>query len=372
MPKATLLVVEDEPNLLLGIRDILELDDYAVMTAHNGVEALKVLQAAGDNIPDLIVSDIMMPQLDGLELLKEVRKNDDWVMIPFIFLTAKGGKADVQHGKRLGVDDYIIKPFDAEDLLVAVESRLRRHQEFSNVQASVISSIKRNILTILNHEFRTPLTLVVAYADMLKENNVDGMNEQELLMFLREINTGADRLRRLIENFIMLVELETGDAQRTYEWRQEVIDDFEPVISEAMKRLAGESAVSLNCKVDRVNGALPPVRGDRIYLMTIITELLLNAVKFSEADAPITVELDTHEGWLAVRVIDQGRGINPDQLEHIWDSFYQIDRDYFEDQGAGSGLAIVRGLTEIHRGRLDVTSTVGEGSCFTLLLPPAS
>lgn len=219
MSKAKLLVVEDEHNLLLGIRDILELDDYSVVTAMNGQQALEVLRNQNSQLPDLILSDIMMPYMDGIQFLKEVRKREEWVKIPFIFLTAKGAKIDIQQGKLLGVDDYLVKPFDADDLLVAVESRLKRHEVLNQMSEVKIDDMKRNILTILNHEFRTPLTLVVAYADMLKDNQVDKMSDEELLIFLREINMGADRLRHLVENFILLVELETDDAAKNYEWR---------------------------------------------------------------------------------------------------------------------------------------------------------
>ncbi len=368
MPKARLLVVEDEPNLLSGIRDILELDDYHVLTAQNGREALEVLKNVGGDIPDLIVSDIMMPYIDGLQLLREVRKNAAWLMIPFIFLTAKGSKQDIQQGKILGVDDYLIKPFDADDLLVAVESRLQRHSMFHKAQASAISEIKRNILTILNHEFRTPLTLVVAYADMLKGGNVSEMDEEELLMFLKEINNGADRLRRLIENFIMLVELETGDAQKTYEWRRHPIDDINFIIQSAIQKAFDSPRIEHTCETN-IKGPLPLIIGDPEYIIVMVTELLSNAIKFSKDELRITVEAMSKNGALHIRVIDRGRGIPADKIEHIWEKFAQIDREQYEDQGAGSGLAIVKGLAEIHSARVDVESVPGKETCFTLIFP---
>lgn len=368
MSKATLLVVEDEPNLLFGIRDILELDGYRVITARNGQEALTALQAT---IPDLIISDVMMPQMDGTELLKEIRKREDWVAIPFIFLTAKGEKTDIQNGKILGVDDYLVKPYDAEDLLITVDAKLRRHQAIHQAQNSVVEKIKRNILTILNHEFRTPLTLVVAYADMLKDQDVEAMNEQELLLFLKEINSGADRLRHLIENFIMLVELETGNAQRMFDWRKAKLPDLPTIVREAYDRKFGQPKVQHTCTLD-IADTLPPVLGDRAFLVTILCELLDNAIKFSTPDDPITITTGTTEDEVHISVVDNGRGIKDDEIDTIWEMFYQVDRDQFEDQGAGSGLAIVKGLTEIHGGRVEVTSAYGKGSCFTLILKQMS
>src|SRR5260221_6564258 len=117
---ATILVVEDDTALLQGLRDILELSDYHVLTARNGVEGLAVLQ---NRVPDLIVSDINMPRMDGYQFYGQVRARPDWVSVPFIFLTARSEKADVRHRKILGADDYITKPFEDADLLVSVRSK---------------------------------------------------------------------------------------------------------------------------------------------------------------------------------------------------------------------------------------------------------
>ncbi|MCU0480874.1 MAG: response regulator [Anaerolineae bacterium] len=369
MSKAKLLVVEDEHNLLLGIRDILELDDYSVVTASNGQQALDVLRSQRGALPDLILSDIMMPYMDGLQFLEAVRKNEAWVKIPFIFLTAKGAKGDIQQGKLLGVDDYLVKPFDADDLLVAVESRLSRHQAIKQATEGEIHDIKRNILTILNHEFRTPLTLVVAYADMLKDNNVDQMSDEELLLFLREINMGADRLRHLVENFILLVELETDDAAKNYEWRSHPITNFSTILETICDRYRNHARYTNPIELVMPT-QLPTVFGDREYIMTMLNELLDNAFKFSPNGDPITIEARIVEGGLQLRIIDRGRGIPPKEVENIFKSFYQVNREQFEDQGAGSGLAIVNGLARLHHAQLHVESEEGKGSCFTITFPP--
>jgi two-component system, sensor histidine kinase and response regulator len=369
MSKAKLLVVEDEHNLLLGIRDILELDDYSVVTASNGQQALDVLKSQKGSLPDLILSDIMMPYMDGIQFLKEVRKNEAWIKIPFIFLTAKGAKGDIQEGKLLGVDDYLVKPFDADDLLIAVESRLSRHQALNLAAEGEIHDIKRNILTILNHEFRTPLTLVVAYADMLKDNNVEQMSDEELLLFLREINMGADRLRHLVENFILLVELETADAAKNYEWRSHPITNFSTILESACDKYRNHSRYTNPIELV-MPSELPAVFGDREYIMTMLNELLDNAFKFSPNGDPVTVEARILEGGVQLRIVDRGRGIPPKEVENIFKSFYQINREQFEDQGAGSGLAIVSGLARLHNAQLHVESEEGKGSCFSITFPP--
>lgn len=361
--KATLLIVEDDVHLLGGIKDILELDDYEVLTAQNGREALNVIDGTQ---PDLIVSDIMMPKMDGIELLKSVRERMS--TIPFIFLTARGERSDIHRGRRLGVDDYLIKPFEAEDLLVAVESRLQRVKAYHAAAEGEVAGVKRNIVTILGHELRTPLTLVVGYAELLKDIDLEAMSHEELLAFLHGINDGADRLRRLIENFILLVEMETGDVGSTFEWRASTITDLERIVVAARDDVLNSVQEQYNVNV-QIADNLPAIRGDRDYLMNVFRELVDNAVKFSLEGSQIDITVTSDDNCVYVEVYDRGRGIPAAELQRIWDTFHQVDREAYEHQGGGSGLSIVRGLVQLHGGRVEVTSTEGQGSTFTVTLP---
>jgi signal transduction histidine kinase len=367
MNKSRILIVEDDTGLVEGIRTILELDQYKVLTAENGAQALEILNTES-TLPDLIVSDIMMPVMDGIQFLKAVRHQAEWTHIPFIFLTAKKDRSDILNGKRLGVDDYLIKPFEAEELLITIEARLKRHRVLSAAHESNISNLKRSILTILNHEFRTPLTFVVAYADMISHHDTSRLTDSELLTFLKGVGTGAVRLRQLIENFILLVELETGDAQRTFNWRKSVVTDLPTLLEEARDRQQQIEPFQQTCAI-RVAGNLPPFVADREYLMVALCQLLSNAVKFSPKEESIIIGAEYDGAYLLLRVRDYGRGIATAELESIWEMFYQIDRPIHEDKGTGSGLSIVRGIVEMHKGRVEVVSKAGEGSQFTIRLP---
>ena len=365
--KARVLIVEDDLNLLEGIQTVLELDDYSVISVENGAQALAVLRESSV-LPDLIVSDIMMPKMDGIQLLREVRKVPLWIKIPFIFLTARSEKTDIQRGKQLGVDDYLVKPFDADDLLIAVESRLSRHKILNDMFDDAMSSMKRNILTILNHEFRTPLTFVVAYADMLNDQT-QSLSDEELLAFLRGVNTGALRLRRLIENFIQLVEMETGDAQRSYDLRKAPVTNVTELLEGA--RLEVYNITHFEQPFDlEVEPDLPSFIGDALYLKMALAQLIDNAVKFSSPDQPITAGARLVNDEIQLWVRDHGRGIEPAEQAHIWEMFYQIDRATFEDQGTGSGLAIVNNVAALHGGSAEVESLPQQKGCtFTLCIP---
>lgn len=366
MSKARVLVVEDEIHLLEGIRDVLELEGYAVLTAENGSKALEILHDQ-TTPPDLIVSDIMMPRMDGIQFFKEVRKEGRWLDIPFIFLTAKGEKSDYQRGMRLGVDDYVIKPYDPGDLLVKIESRLERLRGLRKAHTEVMHGLKRQILTILNHEFRTPLTFVVAYADML--NTTPNLSQEEIMSYLKGVSSGAERLRNLIENFIQLVEIETGDIQNTFNWRKRPVESWQEIFTSARERVRPLEENDPREYEFEVAEDMPPTVADPEYLTVALVHLFQNAVKFSESGKSIKAGAYAKDGSIHLWVRDQGRGIPKVEQDNIWKSFYQIDRALHEDQGAGAGLTIVRGIVDLHEGHIKLISEPGVGSTFELVIP---
>ena len=364
MPDSTILVVEDDYALLDGLRDILELSGYRVLTARNGVEGLAVLQT---QLPDLIVSDIQMPRMDGYQFYEQVRARPEWVSLPFIFLTAKSEKADVRHGKMLGADDYVTKPFEEADLIVAVQAKLNRKTQLDAAHSRQVADLKRTILTTLNHEFRTPLTYITTYADMLGDAS---LGTDEFKEFMRGIQAGSDRLRRLVEDFILLVELQTGEVQQTYDRRCAPLADLPLLLNMALERVRARAQARQVQLAPEFTRPLPAIKADREYLLDAVMRLLDNAIKFSRKGGGV-VTLRAAPGGRGVRlqVVDQGIGMPADQLSKIFDVFYQIDRAKLEQQGSGSGLAIVQGIVRLHGGEISAVSAVGEGSEFTIELP---
>ena len=364
MPNATILVVEDDAALLEGLCDMLEFSGYAVRTARNGVEGLAALE---QSLPDVIVSDINMPRMDGYQFYGHVRARPDWVSLPFIFLTAKSEKADVRRGKILGADDYITKPFEEADLLVAVQATLNRRAQLDAAHGRQVADLKHTILTTLNHEFRTPLTYITTYADMLGDSNVSA---DEFREFMRGIQLGSERLRRLVEDFILLVELQTGEAQHTYERRCSRLGDLAALLHMAVERVTARAEARQVRLVVETAGPLPAILADSEYLLDAICRLLDNAIKFSHK-AGGRVRLCAGRGGrgLLIQVVDQGIGMPDAELDKIFDVFYQIDRAKMEQQGSGSGLAIAQSIVRLHGGEVTAVSRVDEGSTFTIDLP---
>jgi two-component system sensor kinase len=366
MNRPRLLVVEDDPALLEGLRDILELADYDVTTASHGQQALAEIEK---NAPHLIISDVMMPVMDGYQLYTAVRARPEWMDVPFIFLSAKGEKRDIYRGKELGADDYLVKPFDEDDLLVAIRNKLGRRAQLDAVRQRQIADLKHTILATLNHEFRTPLTHIAAYVDVLRETHPE-LNSVELSNFLDVIQSSSERLQRLVEDFILLAEFQTGEIQQAFEQQREPIIELPmilQVLAERYRRRAAQKQLTLT--VEAPGEPLPFVLGDRELLTNALSRLVDNAIKFSHpGDGPINLTARAAGEFVVLQVRDHGPGIPAEELERIFDLFYQVDRVKREQQGTGSGLAIAREIVKIHQGELTARNVL-PGVMFTIRLP---
>src|SRR5690606_31102519 len=168
--RSHILLVDDDRAILEGVADLLSLHGYDVMTAASAKSALKVMQ---QQVPDLVISDIMMPGMDGYAFYEAVRDNPAWTPIPFIFLAARGQPTDVRRGQSLGADAYVTKPFDPEDLLIAVKARLRRARDIQAAAMSDVEKMKKRLITAFSHELRTPLTIIYGYVNMLRDEHGD-------------------------------------------------------------------------------------------------------------------------------------------------------------------------------------------------------
>jgi two-component system sensor histidine kinase/response regulator len=363
-----ILVVEDHAPLLAAIRGILEEEGYTVSTATDGEEALQVM---GKVCPDLIVADIMMPRMDGYTFYDTVRSRPEWVPIPFIFLTAKAEKEDVLKGKDMGAEDYLTKPFDPKELLVAVRGRLRRAQAIYDVTEARFGQLKRQIVNVLGHELRTPLTYVQGYTELALED-VPSLNPDSLHDFLMGIKRGADRLNRLVEDLMFLIRLDTGRIAEEHHMLAGVHRDLNTVLESTIRQYEQQAtAQGVNLET-RMEPSPPPIQLCEPFFADAVGRLIDNGIKFSRGKGKrVTISTRVAHGWVEVAIADEGVGIPPGELSHLFERFQQIGREEMEQQGIGVGLAIAQELIHLHGGEITVESTLGEGSTFTIRLPVA-
>jgi len=359
-----ILLVDDDPSILEGVSDLLKLHGYRVTTASDGLAALEVLQ---ELVPDMIISDISMPRLDGYQLFDAVRQRPEWAVVPFIFLTARGQHNDITRGYTLGIDDYIVKPFEPDDLVAKVGARLRRVREIQAAAESQANQIKNQLLNVFSHELRTPLTYIYGYSSMLREDRPN-LDDATIDKMLGSVQTGAERLVRIVEDLLLMIRIDNGLLTLEMERRAEEVS-LRPVIDRALTAIQTLAAARrVTCQVDMP--ADLRVRGLVIHLENVITRLVDNAIRFAPHDqGQVRITVAAHDVMAVIRVTDNGAGINAADRELIFKPFTQVDRAVNEQQGLGLGLAVARSIIELHGGVISVESEPGHGSTFEVRLP---
>jgi two-component system, sensor histidine kinase and response regulator len=365
-----ILVIEDMHHLRNDVVEMLSYEGFEVRGAENGRLGVEM---AREFRPDLIICDIMMPELDGYGVLRELRQDEKMATTPFIFLTAKTDRADVRTGMGMGAEDYIPKPFMTHELLETINARLERHKTFEAVAEHKLHTLRTNIATSLPHELRTPLNTIIGFADILSAEAMR-LSPTQVAEWSNHINNAAQRLYRLIENYLTYVRVESilkapisdnpSLLNDTLTSAPVIVIEFE---SNAQAQLA-ERQSDLVLNFDDT-----PIKGIVIAeadLAKITSELVNNAFKFSENGTPVTVEAYVEGDFYKITVTDEGSGISQEQIDNIG-GFMQFERWFYEQQGTGLGLVICKRLTEFYKGTFVIESEVHRGTCVTVSLPLA-
>lgn len=359
-----ILVIEDEAHILENILETLEMEGFDVHGLNDGREALAT---ALTYKPDLILCDIMMPDVDGYNVLINLRSEPATSTIPFVFLTALAARAEMRHGMEMGADDYLTKPFTPTELLSAVNARLEKQEIIKDQHEKQLTDLRQNIVYALPHELRTPLTGIIGCADYLLHdyNNVDRSTLQNLADVMMR---SANRLSTVIENYLLYAQLEVygQDQDRIEKLKRNSIDYPEAVIQETLQLRAFENDRTDDIHFD-LNTASIAISHDNFT--KIITELVDNALKFSKAGTEINVHSETtDDGMYRVSIEDQGRGMTPEQINQVG-AYMQFDRVLNEQQGLGLGLAISTKMAKLHGGDIQIKSEAGVGTTITVFLP---
>ncbi len=361
--KKTILIVDDNPNIRDSVDEILTLSGYTSLKAADGVEALEIMASKK---PDLIISDIVMPRMDGYAFFDALKDIREWSNIPFVFLTARGEKTDIRRGYRMGADRYLVKPLELEDLLIAVETRLERAAELESVIEADINQTKQQLLNVFGHELRTPLSLLHGYSKIIEQSQgtLDKEAADEIFLVIQE---SVDRLVKLSEDLMLMVCLDSGVAYLSLE------SVNEPIF---IKSILENLIVGLSNDLERRNIVVElnltdelTIVGHSPYMSDLFKRILENAIKFGRPGGTIWVEANVFTEEIQITIRDNGIGIAPEKMTLLFKLFQQIDRESMEQQGLGLGLAIAARLAEFHGGRISAESELGQGSKFIVHLP---
>lgn len=349
------LVVEDEQDLRENIIELLTHKNYIVKGAPNGHEALKILD---DWIPDLIISDIMMPVMDGYAFHAIVKDMMVLNQIPFIFLTAKNGSKEMDKCTLMGVDHFLSKPFKIDDLAQLIKVKIERFHKIKNGNSS--STFSNN--QYFSHEINTPLNGILGPINLLI-NHRENLKDKEIDLFYDAIKTSGNRLNRTLNNSILYEHLITDKLDFATYSNTEILTEFLKVKNKIGKTDTTES--------DRIKHQIVKanIKIDEEYLNFILFELLDNALKFSKTNKKIIVSGTKHNAeFYELTIQDYGIGLSEAQLKDI-KPYQQFDRDKREQQGLGLGLYMSKVFMKKTGGMFTIVSQADVGTTIKLFFP---
>lgn len=382
------LLVEDNPDMSDHIERTLD-HEYRLIVAREGGAALQLAEA---HVPDLILSDLMMPGMGGDELLREVRRRESLKAVPMMLLTARADDEVRLDLLRSGAQDFLLKPFGAEELRVRVRNLVVTKQVRDTLQTELASQeqdlarlakevtqrarqlerakevaesanrAKDQFLAVLSHELRTPLTPALATAMNLEHRA--SLSPEELRASLRIIRRNIELEARLIDDLLDLTRISRGKLQVHF-----ALVDAHEAIRSAVEMCQSEimnkgTRVQLELAAERFH-----LQGDAPRLLQVVWNLLLNAVKFTPAEGAIVIRTsNSPEERLVIDVEDSGIGIPPENLTRIFEPFEQgEDSSARRFGGLGLGLAVARGLVVAHGGSIHAQSAgTGQGATFRI------
>jgi signal transduction histidine kinase len=368
-------LVEDNADMRAYLRRLLVDASWQVETAADGSSALEQALAQP---PDLVLSDVMMPGLDGFVLLHALRSNLRTQTVPVILLSARAGEEAKVGGLGALADDYLVKPFSARELRSRVQvhlelARLRQEVAERQTREQVLVETTRRMeefLGLATHELRTPLTSLKGNIGLLMRRvhaeSSDGLSPQEQDLLQRS-HRQVLRLERLIADLVDVTALEQGHLSLNLAPCDlgTVVQD---TVEDVRQRHPTRTLRYITAKVPL------PVRADRVRVGQVVTNYLTNALTYSPATQPVTIEIALEGKVVRVKVLDQGPGIALEEQLHLWERFYRVPGQSHRSgsqMGLGLGLYLCKTLIEQQGGQVGVESIPGQGATFWFTLPLA-
>ncbi len=360
------LVIDDTPEIRMIIEETLNMFGFNTVLAEDGETGVLM---ARKHLPDLIICDVQMPKLDGFGTLAQLRAHESTATIPFMFLTGQVERPNMRRGMEMGADDYLTKPFTPSELLAAVNARLEKIAEIERKSEKKLDELRGKITLTMPHELRTPLNGIMGLASLLIDGHQD-MNPAELLDNARMIHLSAERLHRLIENFLAYgqIELMAKDAKTILATASSSTTPTAPIITDAANAVAARWKRESDLRLE-VRDCTVPVISES--LQKVVEEFVDNAFKFSDPGTPVRVIAGGLDQTFSLHVLNSGRGMTAEQISKIGPHM-QFEREHYEQQGAGLGLIIAKRLTELNGGSFSMNSTPGRETRVTVSFPAPS
>jgi signal transduction histidine kinase len=352
--KPLVLIVDDVPENIQVLLQILEKEKYRFAIATNADEAFKSIYTEK---PDLILLDIILPNINGYEICKQLKGASKTKDIPVVFLTVLDEMDDVLKGFDAGAVDYITKPFNEHEVLARVNTQLNLQQ--AHVRLKELNETKDKLFSIIAHEIRNPFSNIINFSELILEN-IDNYNKEKLKEVLRAVHIDALKSFDMLENLLMWSRSQLKDNLKV---------NMQPVLLnelvDEVLTFHKEALINKDLQVAKNIDISTMIFADINMAKTIIRNLISNAIKFTN-QGEIRLTSDESDDQVLFQVQDTGMGIEEENLDNIFDLNYFTTKGTYEEAGSGLGLVITKEFVELNGGKISVDSKPGEGSNFTV------
>ncbi len=358
--RAIILVVDDDESMRDSCTQILTKDGYQAESAKDGASGLEQIK---EKKPDLVLIDLKMPGINGLELLEKTREID-----PNIIAVVITGYATIEsavEAMKIGAYDFLPKPFTPDELRIIIKRGLEKRKLIHETESLRREKklMEENFITMVSHQLRSPLVAILQYFEVILGGMVGEVSEKQKEM-IRKAQSRLENLMNLINDWLDVARLDSG----------QIIEKLKPLslkkiiesLLEEMQPLAQEKDIYLELMPSSGN---ENVMGDEESLKQVFSNLLTNAIRYNKPKGKVKISIKENRNFIITEVQDTGIGISKDHLPFIFDQFYRVKRT--EDQkikGTGLGLSIAKKIVEAHGGSIQVSSKEGQGSTFTVFL----
>jgi len=355
--KAKVLIVDDEPSARATLEALLHVEEYQLEFAENADEAIVFLEKEP---LDLLLLDMMMPGMDGLELCQIIKRNKKWRHIPIILVTALDGKEDLQRGIQAGADDFLSKPVSGIELRARVKSMLRIKAQYDQLQNML--KLREEMANMVVHDMRSPLCSIIGYSDFLRKS----LTTERELGDIEKIRNEAKRINLYLSDLLLTAKMESDKL---------IINRTEINIKDLTDNVLESHSVQANVRNIRLKADvpdnLPNLYADNNLVIKIMDNLVSNAIKYTDADSEIyfrarCVKWNDIKQRPGVRfqIEDQGEGIPDEFQDTIFDKYEVIETHNQGVRQIGLGLAFCKLAVEAHGGKIWIESNKPKGSIF--------
>ena len=356
-----ILIVEDTLTIREEIHDILVMEGYTVFEAENGSIGFEI---ALKKHPDLIISDILMPKLNGFEMYKKLQNNKTTKLIPLIFLSAKAEKSDIRAGMNLGAEDYLTKPIDVEDLLntvkIKIDKKILLAQEIIDKTTTISAILQQqkkeldNYAQLISHELKTPLRNISDILIWIREELAHPISSENSINSIELLEKKVERME------LLLTKLEQYKNIRSSSFKKNKIN-----LNTIAKKVIAKLQVPSHIKIE-IKNKLPTLFADEIMLEKVFEILIQNALDhIDKKKGLILLACETTEEDYLFSIKDNGIGIKTKYHEKIFEMFQTID----SNNSTGIGLSIVKKIISYYNGEVKVESKTNKETIFYFSLP---